>query len=206
MRTCILLFAVAAMTAFAAPDKSSVSIGVKSPSKVSVSWFVQLEPDSNSAPAGTVHLTIDGQQVVLFRAEEWVSTSILPDQYRAEGIPKTAVSVFAGVVKHQRDQLYVTRSRSELRVYHRTFDDRQRRPEFRLIKRVELHRKPPNTITAPNAGGPRQFPIRTHLVARVGDFRRSAMPHSSCKRPAMSPGTHEEISVEVSGVRSVFLT
>jgi len=28
----------------------------------------------------------------------------------------------------------------------------------------------PNKITRPNAGGPRQFPIRTRLAARVGQF------------------------------------
>jgi hypothetical protein len=32
----------------------------------------------------------------------------------------------------------------------------------------------PNKITGPNAGGPRQFPIRTPLAARVGQFWRSA--------------------------------
>ena len=31
----------------------------------------------------------------------------------------------------------------------------------------------PNNITGPNAGGPRQFPIRTPLAARVGQFWRS---------------------------------
>jgi len=31
----------------------------------------------------------------------------------------------------------------------------------------------PNQITGPNAGGPRQFPIRTPLAARVGQFWRS---------------------------------
>jgi hypothetical protein len=35
-------------------------------------------------------------------------------------------------------------------------------------------RQEPNKITAPNAGGLRQFPIRTPLAARVGEFRRSA--------------------------------
>jgi hypothetical protein len=30
----------------------------------------------------------------------------------------------------------------------------------------------PNKITGPNAGGPRQFPIRTSLAARVGQFGR----------------------------------
>jgi hypothetical protein len=33
---------------------------------------------------------------------------------------------------------------------------------------------PPNKITGPNAGGPRQFPIPTPLAARVGQFWRSA--------------------------------
>ena len=28
----------------------------------------------------------------------------------------------------------------------------------------------PNQITGPNAGGSRQFPIRTPLAARVGEF------------------------------------
>ena len=28
----------------------------------------------------------------------------------------------------------------------------------------------PNQITGPNAGGPRQFPTRTPLAARVGQF------------------------------------
>jgi hypothetical protein len=28
----------------------------------------------------------------------------------------------------------------------------------------------PNKITGPNAGGQRQFPIRTSLAARVGQF------------------------------------
>ena len=32
----------------------------------------------------------------------------------------------------------------------------------------------PNKITGPNAGGPRQFPIRMPLAARVGQFLRSA--------------------------------
>jgi hypothetical protein len=32
----------------------------------------------------------------------------------------------------------------------------------------------PNKITAPNADGPRQFPIRTLWAARVGEFHRSA--------------------------------
>jgi hypothetical protein len=30
----------------------------------------------------------------------------------------------------------------------------------------------PNQITGPNAGGPRQFPIRTLLAARAGQFHR----------------------------------
>ena len=30
----------------------------------------------------------------------------------------------------------------------------------------------PNKITAPNAGGPRQFPIPTPQAARVGQFWR----------------------------------
>jgi hypothetical protein len=34
----------------------------------------------------------------------------------------------------------------------------------------------PNQITGPNAGGPRQFPIRTPLTARVGQFWRSPNP------------------------------
>jgi hypothetical protein len=29
-----------------------------------------------------------------------------------------------------------------------------------------------NKVTGPNAGGPRQFPIRTPLAARVGQFWR----------------------------------
>jgi hypothetical protein len=33
----------------------------------------------------------------------------------------------------------------------------------------------PNKITGPNAGGPRQFPIRTPLAARVGQFWRWAL-------------------------------
>jgi len=32
----------------------------------------------------------------------------------------------------------------------------------------------PNQITGPNAGGLHQFPIRTPLAARVGQFCRSA--------------------------------
>ena len=32
-----------------------------------------------------------------------------------------------------------------------------------------------NKITGPNAGGPRQFPIRTPMAARVGQFYRSAI-------------------------------
>ena len=32
----------------------------------------------------------------------------------------------------------------------------------------------PNQVTAPNAGGPRQFPIRTSLAARIGQFYRWA--------------------------------
>ena len=43
----------------------------------------------------------------------------------------------------------------------------------------------PNQITGPNAGGPREFPIRTPLTARVGQFRRSATPHIS--REGRSP-------------------
>ena len=31
-----------------------------------------------------------------------------------------------------------------------------------------------NQITGPNAGGPRQFPIRTPLAARIGQFWRWA--------------------------------
>jgi len=34
-------------------------------------------------------------------------------------------------------------------------------------------KRAPNKITGPNAGGPRQFPIRTPLAARVGQFWRS---------------------------------
>ena len=40
--------------------------------------------------------------------------------------------------------------------------------EKRHVKMI----KPPNKITGPNAGGPRQFPIRTPLAARVGQFCR----------------------------------
>ena len=32
----------------------------------------------------------------------------------------------------------------------------------------------PNQITGVNAGGPRQFPMRTRWAARVGQFQRSA--------------------------------
>ena len=35
-----------------------------------------------------------------------------------------------------------------------------------------ISHKWPNKITGPNAGGPRQFPIRTPLAARVGQFWR----------------------------------
>jgi hypothetical protein len=31
----------------------------------------------------------------------------------------------------------------------------------------------PNQVTGPNAGGSRQFPIRTPLAARIGQFCRS---------------------------------
>ena len=34
----------------------------------------------------------------------------------------------------------------------------------------------PNQVAGPNAGGPRQFPIRTPLTARVGQFWRSRTP------------------------------
>ncbi len=145
MKFYILLLALAAMTVFAGPDTSSISLRVTSPSKASVSWFVQIEPDGNPAPTGTVFLTVDGQRVMQFSSKDWVSTSILPDQYEKEGIPKTAVSVFAGVWKHQRDQLYVARSGTALCVYHRTFNDRQKRPTFRQIKRVELYAKAAST-------------------------------------------------------------
>ena len=37
----------------------------------------------------------------------------------------------------------------------------------------------PGPYPAPNAGGPRQFPIRTPLTARVGQFRRSACHQSA---------------------------
>jgi len=30
----------------------------------------------------------------------------------------------------------------------------------------------PNQVTGQNAGGPRRFPMRTSLAARVGQFRR----------------------------------
>lgn len=40
--------------------------------------------------------------------------------------------------------------------------------------------KLPNLITGPNAGGPRQFPIRTSLTARVGQFRRWAKKDEHC--------------------------
>ena len=36
----------------------------------------------------------------------------------------------------------------------------------------------PNQITGPNAGGLRQFPIRTPLAARVGQFWRSSPGYS----------------------------
>jgi hypothetical protein len=32
-----------------------------------------------------------------------------------------------------------------------------------------------NKVTGPNAGGPHQFPTRTPLAARVGQFRRYAL-------------------------------
>jgi hypothetical protein len=37
----------------------------------------------------------------------------------------------------------------------------------------------PNQITGPKAGGPRQFPIRTPLAARVGQFYR--WMHEGCE-------------------------
>jgi len=40
----------------------------------------------------------------------------------------------------------------------------------------------PNKITGPNAGGPRQFPIRTPLAARVGQFWRWAASRKVMKR------------------------
>ena len=41
---------------------------------------------------------------------------------------------------------------------------------------VITHATRSNQITGPNAGGPRQFPIRTPLAARVGQFGRSQAP------------------------------
>jgi hypothetical protein len=40
--------------------------------------------------------------------------------------------------------------------------------------------KEPNQITGPNARGPRQFPTRTPLAARVGQFWRSAQGLIPC--------------------------
>ena len=39
----------------------------------------------------------------------------------------------------------------------------------------------PNKITAPNAGGPRQFAVRTPLAARVGEFWRTEAPRTKTK-------------------------
>lgn len=38
--------------------------------------------------------------------------------------------------------------------------------------RIEIEEKKPNKITGANAGGPRQFPVRTRWAARVAQFRR----------------------------------
>ena len=48
-----------------------------------------------------------------------------------------------------------------------------------LQTRVADTMKEPNKITGPNAGGPRQFPIRTPLAARVGQFWRSVKAYAS---------------------------
>ena len=42
----------------------------------------------------------------------------------------------------------------------------------------------PNKITGPNAGGPRQFPIRTQLAARFGQFCRWLLGCISHQRKA----------------------
>ena len=42
----------------------------------------------------------------------------------------------------------------------------------KLILETKLHCLPPNKVTGPNAGGPRQLPMLTHWAARVGQFWR----------------------------------
>lgn len=43
---------------------------------------------------------------------------------------------------------------------------------FRFCDRMSMTTRSPNQITGPNAGGPRQFSVRTPLTARVGQFWR----------------------------------
>ena len=52
-----------------------------------------------------------------------------------------------------------------------------------LKTRVDnVNRMWPNKITGANAGGPRQFTIRAHWAARVGEFCRSAEEKGYCSQ------------------------
>jgi hypothetical protein len=49
----------------------------------------------------------------------------------------------------------------------------------------------PNQITAPKAGGPRQFPIRTLLTASVGEFYRSTTKRAADDHDVSTRGNKE---------------
>ena len=108
--------------------------------QATVSWLFDIRNDKYGNPRGKVFLLVGSRKVLILPKAAAQYRVLERTEYESRDVPATAITACTGWWAGQGEDMYVTRRKKQLVVFHRFLDEGASIPAYKRLKVIPLPR------------------------------------------------------------------
>lgn len=137
-RSSVALLALAAFVAHPSqlPAQRPANPPAAKPEVAAPTWVFEIKEDAEGTPRGSVSLSVQGKKTVLLTNAIGNYSEVERSEYKRKRIPAQALTAASAWWAGSGEDLYVVRTKGQLKVYQATVDSQGGAGRFRLIRTI----------------------------------------------------------------------